>query len=781
MDEDEPSTQPYEESSSGKRARDEAEGGEDSENKRGRAHEGKQGLPASPSAALKRLPKPELTAADGESLTLAWESVPGAAAYKLAFQETGGIDWLPAANVKSNGPVRKKNLLPGTSYNARVKPDMDGWGWSPVLSATTAPAAPSPPPVVRHKWTKWQPFYLMRSGENKKETRCLDFADFFAQEPDNQITHVYCFNFCFSSTRLHEYIGRHVSKEVNILFYHGMNDHEVKVDGFVGLGDQWNVDRVRVPGPFGTHHTKMLLLFYEKGIRVVIYTGNLRESELKNMTQGAWIGDFPRKEEGAAPKKASGRSSPAGRDRVTGEAFGADLAEYLTILAQLQTPGYSKKVLLDAIDEFPQIDFSSADVVLIPAVPGKATDGGDTKSKSGEADGPRLPHMEKFAQSKMRQVLREHVIVPARAEGLPLITCLQPSTISSLGDDDDFLKQIGSAFRISKTCRGSGGAKAAAAAAAGASSGVDNNLDDIHLVWPSVESVRLSVGGYASGGSIVCESKFLRVPAPKIKKSSKDKADDKDKDKDKDKGKDKDKDKDKGKNKKAKKDESEEDDEQDEEEEGGFHEMVVFDAAEPVEEKKAGGLRKSSEYKSTIKAVLRQWEGYPSGKTFHVPHIKTYCRYFAAPDGKTELLWCYLGSANLSMAAWGLVKKDGSSVAMKSFELGVLFIPSLMRTSRRTFSNTPNHPLLGIDAPPAAAAGGGGEIPRLIVSHEAPPPDGSAIHFPLPHAVPAVNYNWDAKGLRNQPWAWDIKVKTKDSEGNEYKGRKGSRSIEFEF
>lgn len=56
-----------------------------------------------------------------------------------------------------------------------------------------------------------------------------------------------------------------------------------------------------------------------------------------------------------------------------------------------------------------------------------------------------------------------------------------------------------------------------------------------------------------------------------------------------------------------------------------------------------------------------------------VPHIKTYARY--APD--RSLAWALLTSSNLSQAAWGALEKNGSQLYIKSYEVGVLFLPSL--------------------------------------------------------------------------------------------------------
>ena len=62
-----------------------------------------------------------------------------------------------------------------------------------------------------------------------------------------------------------------------------------------------------------------------------------------------------------------------------------------------------------------------------------------------------------------------------------------------------------------------------------------------------------------------------------------------------------------------------------------------------------------------------------------------------------ELDWFLLTSANLSQAAWGVAEKSNTQLYIKSFEIGVLFIPQRIKTTKRMFSCTPSHRILGYD------------------------------------------------------------------------------------
>ena len=103
--------------------------------------------------------------------------------------------------------------------------------------------------------------------------------------------------------------------------------------------------------------------------------------------------------------------------------------------------------------------------------------------------------------------------------------------------------------------------------------------------------------------------------------------------------------------------------------------------------------------------VCSRWQSQVRGRTSACPHIKSYCR--ASPDS-SKLSWFLLTrfnnviflsliddqcpdkrvccslvscSANLSKAAWGALEKKGSQLMIRSYEAGVLFLPSFFVSS----------------------------------------------------------------------------------------------------
>ncbi|PWA97916.1 multidrug resistance-associated protein 3 [Artemisia annua] len=67
-----------------------------------------------------------------------------------------------------------------------------------------------------------------------------------------------------------------------------------------------------------------------------------------------------------------------------------------------------------------------------------------------------------------------------------------------------------------------------------------------------------------------------------------------------------------------------------------------------------------------------------------MPHIKTFTCY-----NDQNLAWFLLTSSNLSKAAWGALQKNNTQLMIRSYELGVLFLPS-SATQAHAFSCTEN-------------------------------------------------------------------------------------------
>ncbi|XP_013910599.1 PREDICTED: tyrosyl-DNA phosphodiesterase 1 [Thamnophis sirtalis] len=196
---------------------------------------------------------------------------------------------------------------------------------------------------------------------------------------------------------------------------------------------------------FGTHHTKMMLLNYEEGLRVVIHTSNLIDDDWYQKTQGIWLSPlYPR--------------LPPGSPESDGEShthFKSDLISYLI--------SYKSASLMEWVEIIKQHDLSETRVYLIGSTPGRYQ--GDAK--------------EKWGHLKLRKLLKEHATQIPDQDSWSIIG--QFSSIGSMGVDQS--KWLCSEFRESL---GSLGKKLK----------TPPNEIPIHLIYPSVENVRRSLEGY---------------------------------------------------------------------------------------------------------------------------------------------------------------------------------------------------------------------------------------------------------------------------------------------
>nr|XP_028573653.1 tyrosyl-DNA phosphodiesterase 1 isoform X3 [Podarcis muralis] len=203
---------------------------------------------------------------------------------------------------------------------------------------------------------------------------------------------------------------------------------------------------------FGTHHTKMMLLHYEEGLRVVIHTSNLIDDDWYQKTQGIWLSPL-------YPKLPLGAAEAAGESRTN---FKCDLISYLR--------SYGSPTLNEWVEIIKQHDFSETRVYLLGSTPGRYQ--GSEK--------------EKWGHLRLRKLLKEHATQLPDQHSWPVIG--QFSSIGSLGADHS--KWLCSEFRDSLISLGNN------------TKTLSNHDVPVHLVYPSVDNVRQSLEGYPAGGSL---------------------------------------------------------------------------------------------------------------------------------------------------------------------------------------------------------------------------------------------------------------------------------------
>lgn len=238
-----------------------------------------------------------------------------------------------------------------------------------------------------------------------------------------------------------------------LLLVHGFQRHEkTDIDVAASQYDNVRLCQARLEIMYGTHHSKMMLLQYDVGIRVIIHTANLVQGDWHQKSQGVWISPV-------FPKLPTG-SSPRDGDSETG--FKRDLLEYLR--------AYKQHHLEEWIRLIGEHDMSSSQVCIIASVPGRHT--GTTKSM--------------FGHLKLRKTLEQLGPNPGSTRGWPVIG--QFSSIGSLGATKDtwlckeWLQSLAAGKRTGL--------------------GLETTSSPLLLVYPSKDTVRESLEGYPAGGSL---------------------------------------------------------------------------------------------------------------------------------------------------------------------------------------------------------------------------------------------------------------------------------------
>jgi len=255
-----------------------------------------------------------------------------------------------------------------------------------------------------------------------------------------------------------------------------------------------------LPIPYGTHHTKMLILCYDLGVRVVVCTANFIAIDWGLKSQAVWFQDFPLKPSSistatsAAPAAAGASTvkSVAPSSAVGSSDFEADLLDYLHRYQPMD------------VSELRRYDYSSARAVLVPSVPGYHTG----------------INLHRYGHMKMRALLGKQHFAGKFASAPVIAQCsslgslpehwldseLATSLSAAAGYDHVSADQLGTSAVVSP------GASPVKAGAQLKLTGfkrkgvaVDHASQPsvpLYIVWPTVEDVRTSLEGYSAGGSI---------------------------------------------------------------------------------------------------------------------------------------------------------------------------------------------------------------------------------------------------------------------------------------
>ncbi|KAK6339754.1 hypothetical protein TWF718_009148 [Orbilia javanica] len=313
------------------------------------------------------------------------------------------------------------------------------------------------------------------------------------------IREIWSFNFMHDLEWMVSHLDEDVAKDINIKIIHGnwrkedmsrkaLESERDKLIDPTSSDGGYKIELITayMPDPFGTHHTKMLVLFHhDDTAEVVIHTANMIPWDWSNMTQAVWRS--PR-----LPLLADdGLERKEGVGYTFKEAFLAYVGAY----------GFRTKNLMEQIVKY---DFQAVRAIFVGHVPG------DHKVNG--------PESKLFGWGKVKRVLTRigrggghginkagRVLYTVKGGGEIAMQC---SSVATLGETyfDTVL------YPTFSTCRpGSGQLNAFEAlrtpsSSANSSSSRPSSRPQLSLVFPTVENVRTSVLGWDGGGSIFMKS-----------------------------------------------------------------------------------------------------------------------------------------------------------------------------------------------------------------------------------------------------------------------------------
>ncbi|XP_076922636.1 tyrosyl-DNA phosphodiesterase 1-like [Bidens hawaiensis] len=189
--------------------------------------------------------------------------------------------------------------------------------------------------------------------------------------------------------------------------------------------------------------------------------------------------------------------------------------------------------------------------------------------------------------------------------------------------------------------------------------------------------------------------------------------------------------------------------------------LIVWPTVEDIRcslEGYAAGSCVPSPQKNVEKVFLKKywakWKASHTGRCRAMPHIKTFTRY----NGQ-NLAWFLLTSSNLSKAAWGALQKNNTQLMIRSYELGVLFLPSSI-SHDHAFSctesgSTSENKYCG--SPVKTHEAKRTKLVTMASPHSKKMHLPDVITLPVPYELPPQRYSSE-----DVPWSWDRQYKKRD-------------------
>ncbi|KAF2035207.1 phospholipase D/nuclease [Setomelanomma holmii] len=304
---------------------------------------------------------------------------------------------------------------------------------------------------------------------------------------DPMIKECWNFNYLFDLNFVMKQFDEDVRNLVKVKIVHGFwkSEDPNRIRLFETAEQHPNIELLPayLPDAFGTHHSKMLILFrHDHSVQVVIHTANMIYRDWSNMTQAVWRSPLlPLLPATHGFNSADADPSADVHPIGGGERFKVDLIRYFK--------AYGKR-LISLNTQLMAYDFSAVKAAFIGSAPSrrKPTDAQSSKQTS-------------FGWLGLQETLSTIPVTLAGAKqtSSPHIV-VQISSIATLGAAPNWLRNFQSVLGRST--------RLASATQSGAYKFFSKSAKEhtpeprFNIIFPTPEEIRTSLDGWASGGSI---------------------------------------------------------------------------------------------------------------------------------------------------------------------------------------------------------------------------------------------------------------------------------------
>ena len=300
---------------------------------------------------------------------------------------------------------------------------------------------------------------------------------------DPMIKECWQFNYLFDVRFIMEALDSDVASTVRVKIVHGFSNAEdgrrLRLEKQAQAYPNVELIAAHMPEPFGTHHSKMMILFrHDDAAQVIIHTANMIQQDWANLTQGVWRSSLLPLQNVVATVDSTSDGGTVSTERYSpigsGTRFKTDLIRYL------QAYERRTRKLVEDLDRY---DFSSIRAAFISSVPARVPEAPTSNSYT------------EFGWPGLRQILSTiDAPTSANPNDQPGFVVAQVSSIATLSEA--WLNTFLSVLRTTARPTDSSPRRAKPKA---------------HIIFPSTPEIRASLDGYASGASIHAK---LALPTP---------------------------------------------------------------------------------------------------------------------------------------------------------------------------------------------------------------------------------------------------------------------------